>query len=577
MSGFDFHQPRDALTLPEWSPLARALQRWALAHGASSTLAMLAGWACQSEAQGDSVLRLDDPRLPVLDAATRTALLGEVLCSDGERAAPFVLQGDRFYLWRNHAAEDAIATSLLARLRHPADAGPPPHWLMELFEGSDPDASAAQRVAVAAAAQQRLLLLSGGPGTGKTSTVLRILLLLQRLQPTPLTLHLAAPTGKAAQRLAQALRSGREALAARLDQPWQEVLQRLPSPDVQTLHRLLEFDPRRNRFRRGKEQRLAADVVVIDEASMVDLEQLRALLAAVPEQARLVLVGDPGQLHSVAAGAVLADIGRVLQTKGCPQWQQLEHVFRADAPLQPLLQAIRAGDLPALHAAVTAAPTAIAIHDAGSRGALAALLRRWGDSLRAWQAALPAQVDTPDQAAAALRSLAGRQLLCALREGEFGAGRCQRALEQDLRHSLGAVDSAWFHGRAVMILRNDYGYGLFNGDIGLALRDSTGRMQVWFESGEEGTRAYAPATLPAHEGAFALTIHKSQGSEYDTVAVLLPPQAEPRFLSRQLLYTGVSRAKSRVELWAGEGVVRLALHQDAQRASGLGERLLALS
>jgi exodeoxyribonuclease V alpha subunit len=187
----------------------------------------------------------------------------------------------------------------------------------------------------------------------------------------------------------------------------------------------------------------------------------------------------------------------------------------------------------------------------------------------------PAQVAA---ALAALRALGSRQLLCALREGEFGALAASALIEQRLKRRWNmAADRVWYPGRAVLITRNDYASRLFNGDVGLCLADAEGRLRVWFEStggdGLAGARSFSPGALPAHESAFAITIHKSQGSEYARVAVLLPPDPAHRILSRQLLYTGVSRARQAVELWAGEATLRAALALPVRRAGGLADRL----
>jgi exodeoxyribonuclease V alpha subunit len=181
-------------------------------------------------------------------------------------------------------------------------------------------------------------------------------------------------------------------------------------------------------------------------------------------------------------------------------------------------------------------------------------------------------------ALAALHALGGRQLLCALREGEFGALAINALVEQRLKRRWGvAADRQWYPGRAVLITRNDYANRLFNGDVGLCLADADGRLRVWFESagsdGQPGARSFSPGALPAHEGAFAITIHKSQGSEYARVALLLPPDPTHRILSRQLLYTGVSRARRVVELWAGEATLHAALARPIRRAGGLADRL----
>ena len=319
---------------------------------------------------------------------------------------------------------------------------------------------------------------------------------------------------------------------------------------------------------------------------MVDLSLLRALLDAVRPDATLILVGDADQLTSVAAGSVLMDLVAVLEAERSPALVRLEHSFRAERPLVALNRAVRAGDTAALEATLG---EQVMRRPVAGGATLRQAIESWADALAALpihptlpvaqgEPSDPAQVST---ALAALRALGSRQLLCALREGEFGALAASALIEQRLKRRWNmAADRVWYPGRAVLITRNDYASRLFNGDVGLCLADAEGRLRVWFESaggdGLAGARSFSPGALPAHEGAFAITIHKSQGSEYARVAVLLPPDPAHRILSRQLLYTGVSRARQAVELWAGEATLRAALALPVRRAGGLADRLAGI-
>jgi exodeoxyribonuclease V alpha subunit len=593
MSGFTFQRSAIEQIEAPWRALDRALARWVLAHAGDDRLAAVAAWASYAESLGDTALRLDahDPRIgmPPLSAAAIAELRQSALVGNGQYQTPFVLDAEsRFFLWRNYAHEGAIAARVHARLQ-PAgskaiadvDAA-----LDALFNGDRSAAVQAQRAAVAAVIGQRLFVLTGGPGTGKTTTVLKMLLMLQQSRQEPASIALAAPTGKAAQRLLQSLRQGWQALAPQLSESWRAALQTISETEAETLHRLLGFSPQRNGFARGADDPLSADIVVVDEASMIDLSMLHALLDALRPEACLILVGDADQLTSVAAGSVLQDLVQALERSHPHQVVRLSHSFRAARQLVAVNEAVRAGDYPALQSAVTAAGASARLHVVHDRGALQRLSERWalelaGLDLRSVEprASAPDAAGDALHALAALRRLSGQQVLCALREGDSGAIAISRSIERRLRmHWRVPVDQTWYAGRAVMITRNDYAAGLYNGDIGLALEDAAGQLRVWFETRDGDDRAtargFAAATLPEHESAFAITIHKSQGSEYQRVAVVLPDHAEHRILTRQLLYTALSRARDAVEIWGSDAAVQTALNQIALRHGGLASRLM---
>lgn len=607
MSTFSFLRAADEASPDAWRPLDHALAHWVRTHGGSAELAAIAAWASLADGAGDTALPLtgDDAGrhgMAPLTAQAVARLRAEPLVGDGESNAPtpFVLDADgRFALWRNHAHEVRIAEQI--GLRCAADAIPQPDALADdldnLFHGDRTVAVQRQRDAVAAAVGRRLFVLTGGPGTGKTTTVLRMLLMLQRHADRPLAIQVAAPTGKAAQRLVQSLREGKKKLQpdgeSVLPDDWQPLLARVPDSEALTVHRLLGFNPRRNVFTRGVAQPIAADVVVVDEASMIDLGMLRALLDAVRADASLILVGDADQLTSVAAGSVLMDLVSALECRQAPELVRLEHSFRAEQHLVPINLAVRAGRGEALADAFAAAGEHARREIVDTPERLRRQLDRWaGDvsdlAIRPVLETIPEGADTDerqrieqhntDTAVAALRALAGRQLLCALREDVFGALAVNRAIERRLKFRWGiADDPIWYPGRAILITRNDYAARLFNGDVGLVLADASGTLRVWFETtladGRVAARSLAPGTLPAHDGAFAITIHKSQGSEYAHAAVLLPPDPDNRILSRQLLYTGLSRAKRDVELWATDVALDAALGRPVHRAGGLAARL----
>lgn len=608
MSRYRLLRETDADAPENWRALDRALAHWVAVHGGSALLARVAGWASYADGLGDAALPLagaDAGRhgMALLSAAQIGELRGQPLVGDGSRMTPFVLDAEgRFALWRNNAHETAIAARIRERRAAtlPVDAAAVADDVRVLFGGDESAASERQRAAVAASAGRRLFVLTGGPGTGKTTTVLRMLLMLQRQAATAPVIQVAAPTGKAAQRLLQSLRAGKKQMLAgdrALPPDWQPLLARLPEHEALTLHRLLGYDPQRNLFTRGRRRPIGADIVVVDEASMVDLAMLRSLLDAVRDDASLILVGDADQLTSVAAGSVLMDLVAALEREGAPELVRLEHSFRAERALMPLNQAVRAGDMEALLQSLAQAGAQASLRNLPDSAALRTAARQWAADLA--EAGLrptlgQAAADIPRQgslwpsepaapsdaqlALQALHSLGRRQLLCALREENFGALALNALIEADLKqHWQVPAETLWYPGRAVMITRNDYAARLFNGDIGLCLADAEGRLRVWFETsaadGEPSARALAPDSLPAHEGAFAITVHKSQGSEYEHAAVVLPPDPQHRILSRQLLYTGVSRAKRVIEIWGLPEVVAAALARPMQRAGGLASKL----
>lgn len=450
-----------------------------------------------------------------------------------------------------------------------------------------------QALAATLALHHSLLLVTGGPGTGKTTTTARLLVLLaaqaRDVGHPPPRIALAAPTGRAAERMAESVRHAIQALAAAgIDG---DLLSALPTTGT-TLHRLLGTIPDSPRFRHDADHPLPFDVVVVDEASMVDLPLMAKLVDAIPDGSRLVLLGDPDQLPSVEAGDVLsailaAAIDGIAHRPGegsdpHPDTQEtfsgirvhLQRGWRQSESLQlaPLADAVRAGD----------ADTTLALLRAGELSSvhfhenLADPLQTQQDALLAhWQAL--ATATTPAQALALSSRL---RILTAVREGPQGARTLNARIERLLLESQGAglpraAGQGHFHGQLLIVTENSYRHRLFNGDIGICLRDERGALAAWFPGDDPAQpRAFHPAALPAHESAFAMTVHKAQGSEFDTVWLLLPARTN-RVLSRELVYTGLTRARRELHLAGGEEVIREALARHASRWSGLGWRLVA--
>lgn len=513
--------------------------------------------------------------------ATAELLASGVAGTPGE-LKPLICVGGRVYLRRMFLHEGDVAAALRARLHapdQPVDFTAVGTFLRAcgFLATADTDW---QAVAIAAGLVRPLVVVSGGPGTGKTRTAAVLLAAIRQFQPG-VRVALAAPTGKAAARLGESLVQTWSALKLSVG----------PVPEPMTLHRLLGASADGRRFRHGPENPLAADLVLVDEASMVDLALMSRLVGALRTDTRLVLLGDQDQLASVEAGYVLGDLcaaagvncfsagfaerlrlwGVELPVSSAGNSTVVElrrnHRFGADHSLARLVPLIRAGEAQRAFDALANLPTgdAVAWRPVGDADALGAELRAAFDRhwRNRWQAS---------DAATALAQLRSFQILCAVRRGAFGRDgvneACEALVEAAGQRHRGQV---WYRGRPVLITANAPHLGLFNGDLGLAWPGAEGGLQVWFE-GPDGLRGLVPDRLPAHETAFALTVHKSQGSEFGEVLVVLPPAPSP-VCTRELIYTGLTRARQRVALLAAPGALKAALGSVSQRTSGLSERI----
>jgi exodeoxyribonuclease V alpha subunit len=600
----------NALPAIEGRAIDHALAQWVRERSDSEVVARAAFAVSVAEGQGHACAALGDDAVFAADDVD--ALRAHPWVSDGRAFAPFVLDDKvHLYTWRNWQHEVRLASGLLARSR---GAGSFPAGIdlgasvAELFANEDAVATYWQRIAVAAAPGSRLFVVTGGPGTGKTAAVVRLLLMLLRHAhacglPAQPTVALAAPTGKAAQRLAQAIAQGKEQLRERLapTSEFRALIDRIPHAAAGTLHRLLGYRPRDNTFARGVADPLVADIVVVDEASMVDLAMMRQIVDALRPNAMLILLGDPDQLAAVEAGSVLSDIVASVAENALPpalvqrlgaiepatpiaaaesaplagQVITLTHVWRAGSGLQRGIAALRCGDEAWLDTFIAnSAGGTLRLLECADSAALAACVDAWigthADTFR--------QLLTPGIAAqSALQLLRRAQILCALREGTFGVQGINTLIARRLgeRFDFDAT-RPWYHGRPILVTRNDYARDLFNGDIGIVLHGDDG-PRVWFavsaRDGTPGLRSFSPRTLPAHDSAWAITIHRSQGSEYVDVAVVLPPDAGHRVLSRELLYTAVSRATQSAEIWTTPAALRAAAMRPVLRIGGLRDRL----
>jgi len=514
----------------------------------------------------------------------------------GER--PLRMVHGQLYLERYWAQEEQVRTELVGRR-----AAPPPHVdLPRLTAGLDriygPRPAGApdlQRLAAAASVTNRVTVLAGGPGTGKTTTVARLLSLVTEQQPGA-RIALAAPTGKAAARLEEAVRD-----AAR-DLPPSDAA-RIGTVEARTLHRLLGPLPgRSNRFRYDAENHLPYDLVVVDEMSMVPLTMMARLLAAVRPDARLVLVGDPDQLSSVDAGAVMADVTGAelpdraevrgaLERVGAPGADarathgvvQLTHVYRFGERIGALAAAIRDGDpdrvVELLHAPAGTGADQVLFTDLDLSVASPDLVAQATAGLRAEVVAAAEALNAGAADGDAQRALAGldeHRLLCAHRLGPYGEARWSREVEgwlADAFDGYGVPDrpgSEWYVGRPVIKTVNDYDVELYNGDTGVAIATPQG-LRVAFARGGEPV-LIAPVRLDQLQTVHAMTVHRAQGSQFRQVSFILPPPGSP-LLTRELLYTAVTRASDVVRIIGSVESIRRAVVRPAARASGLRRRL----
>ncbi|MDG2955632.1 exodeoxyribonuclease V subunit alpha [Bisgaard Taxon 10/6] len=546
-----------------------------------------------------------------------------------QQARPFVFQHNALYLYRVWQDEQTVADYLksavkkndvfLARgaegennRRQTMESRNPPFFvpvekarnlLSRFFAEKKPETDW-QKIAVATALIQPFTLISGGPGTGKTYSVARLVATIQTLQYEqhlpPLRIRLAAPTGKAAARLKESL----EASLVRLDLP--PAVRETISTESDTLHRLLGVRPFEDSVRFHAYNPLPLDMLIVDEASMIDLSMMAKLLRALPSHARLILLGDKDQLASVEAGAILGEIGQFLRYDYSPEFAAVLHEltgeringssnyhnlrhhlafltrstrFNLDSSVGKLAAAINnmqakeswrllkdSTDIPL--AEFVAPSNEVNVRQAYRHRYLRQLLQSAVENYQDYLKLIPKNnMPTAAQLRQIFRAFNSVRILTALRAGEFGVENLNRQIAEALRQKelvRFKHSRDWFVGKPIMVTQNDNNVKLFNGDIGLYLGDN----RVYFETGD-GYKSVSVNRIPAHETAFAMTIHKSQGSEFEHTIVVLPPDYSP-ILSKELLYTAVTRAKPRLSVFASEEIWLTAVKKTIKRQSGLG-------
>ncbi|MGW1347566.1 exodeoxyribonuclease V subunit alpha [Kribbella sp. NPDC002412] len=478
---------------------------------------------------------------------------------------PLRLEGSRLYFDRYWREEEQVEQDLRRRSGQPApviaDEDALQAGLSRLFPGTSYDE---QRIAAETAARQWTTVLTGGPGTGKTTTVAALLALLAEQaekagQRRP-WIALTAPTGKAAARLEEAVRDEMRHRLSDTDTA------RLGDFHARTLHMLLGRRPDSStRFRHNRDNRLPHDIVVVDETSMVSLTMMARLLEAVRRDARLVLVGDPDQLASIEAGAVLADLVEGLVAGGHAKAAELRTSHRFGSEIGDLALAVhenRPDDV--LTVLRRGGERVTFIEDEDPRETLRSALLP--DALAIREAAESGNAD------AALAALQRHRLLCAHRDGPWGVTYWNRTVERWITEETeDPLWDTWYVGRPILVTANDYGLGIYNGEMGVTVRRPDGSLRVYIDS-TRGRLDFAPGRLGNVETLHAMTIHKAQGSQAAEVTVLLPGE-DSRLLTRELFYTAVTRSQDQVRIVGSEAAVRLALDHRALRATGLRQRL----
>lgn len=507
------------------------------------------------QSKGDAMLS----NLPTPDDARTLLANDHVLVGDENAKRPFVLEGTRLYLRRFSNYEKEVAATLLSLASDEEKSiSPEIEQAIESYKlkGGNPLA-AGQKEAIRTGLKRRLTIITGGPGTGKTTVAAALLKMLAKQQAGGLRLRirLAAPTGKAAMRLYESVAS-----------------EMAGAPDIElepakTIERLLGSQSGSPYFRHNKDHPLSADVVIVDEASMIDLPKMAKLLDALDKESRLVLLGDKNQLASVDPGSVMAEICEARALDTCLARLTENKRFGKDSAIAPLSDAVndqqadKAWDILRSNAGAEGKKAQLFDAKQFARGEppqefISAVKARFAEFMQA------------GEPAAAFAALAKFRVLCALRRGPFGVHRINALIEDAL---LPNRRGEFYDHRPILVTKNDYEIKLFNGDIGVVLPDPerNGDSAVFFEG---RSRSLPCHLLPPHETAFAMTVHKAQGSGFNHVLVLLPDCESP-VLTRELIYTAITRTETGVDLWCEEHTFKKGVLTETRRSMGLKERL----
>ncbi len=520
----------------------------------------------------------------------RQFLLESACVGNAGEETPLILDDNRLYLSRYWRYESSVAESITSRLQPLPDIDPNKlsQQLARLFPAPErQQALNEQALAVALAAIRRFVVVSGGPGTGKTTTVIKILALLLSQQPT-MRIKLAAPTGKAAARMMESIE------ARKNDSLIDPAISDLIPQQASTIHRLLGYS--NHRFQHSANNPLALDCLVIDEASMLDLTLIYRLLDALPAQARIILLGDRDQLASVAAGNVLGDITGHGREIGYSQNVRETLASILDHPLEGIPHVESSGAISDSVALLTQSYRFSQDSDIGSlanlinagNGEAAVELLKQSNSGLSLQAPSenslnPSTLDwilesfhaviKSKTVSQALDGFDRARVLCAIHSGPFGVDAVNRTITDRVLSNRPFDPAHDYHGKPILITANDYELNLFNGDTGLLWRGEDGLLRACFRSEDQSIRQLPIYSLPEHVTAWAMTVHKSQGSEFESVLLIMPGDEESIAVSRELLYTGVTRARRNLIIHSPEKVLIRACEKLTRRSSGLAQKL----
>jgi exodeoxyribonuclease V alpha subunit len=516
---------------------------------AFATILMSVSYA---QSQGHSCIQLDEKSRALVIASGLAVSYSKAGTSEQAVPLPLVVEQDRLYLHRYWFYENRLAIQIKAMLEVNYSFDKLEALLDKYFPPSLAETDW-QREAAEMAVNQSFSIITGGPGTGKTTTVVKILALLQELAEQPLHIALATPTGKAAMRLQESIGFNKAAL------PCSETIKSHIPKIVTTLHQLLGAMPRSPYFRHDANNPLVYDLVVVDEASMVDLALMSKLLDALKPGSRLILLGDKDQLASVASGAVLADL-----TMALPEHTlELKKSHRFDDSIKRLAVAIN----------LQQDEIAWQILHEGNEN-IALLEEDLVNYIAARQFEYLQLIKESAEYDVIYRAFSRFQVLCANRLGKNSVADINYQVEQKLFvQNFIHLSGSWYSGRPVMITQNNPALHLYNGDIGICMsdKDQSGKFMVFFQRADGSVKKYLPARLPHCETVFAMTIHKSQGSEFEEVLIVLPEAVNP-VLTKELLYTAITRAKKTVKLVADEVVFEGAVSQKVKRVTGLVDK-----